>query len=376
MATPAIIKPYFEAQYDHRAFDALLDVDESASLFETLAGYEHLKSGLRDIFMRHGVNDELAVSLLHRHFEMASNEKLVELGPVSSPWPIAAHEESVMGGSVLPHTWRVFENELHPVEFRFVPMLEVPNVRKVQFTQAFFDDFCQYVKSNGLENVVGITQIEHGREASQSDVQLMEVTYGRNSIMVPAIPASEVTGPAFQTVWEFVEKPSPHVDKDGIQSRHNLCFKSQQTDAPADGIQSRHNLCFKSQQTDAPADGIQSRHNLCFKSQQTDAPADGIQSRHNLCFKSQQTDAPADGIQSRHNLCFKSQQTDAPADGIQSRHNLCFKSQQTDAPADGIQSRHNLCFKSQQTDAPADGIQSRHNLCFKSQQAGALVNGI
>ncbi|PWY69053.1 hypothetical protein BO70DRAFT_400113 [Aspergillus heteromorphus CBS 117.55] len=218
MAASAVLQPHHAMQYDHRAFDALMDVDESAQYFESLTGYEHLRSGLRDIFMRHGVNDELAVALLHRHFEMAANEKLVELGPVSSPWPIAAHEDSVVGGHILPHTWRVFENELQ-------------DAQKVQFSLAFFKDFHQYVKKNGLENVIGITHIDHGRDASESDVQLMEITHGRNSIMVPTIPTSELPGPVFQTIWSFVEKRESRSDDNGVQVRHGVCWGGKSTDA-------------------------------------------------------------------------------------------------------------------------------------------------
>ncbi|KAL2697579.1 hypothetical protein AAEP93_011483 [Penicillium crustosum] len=304
MATAAVIKPYREAQYDHRAFDSLLSVEQSATLFHSLAGYEHLRSGLRDIFMRHGVNDELAVALLHRHFEMESNEKLVELGPVSSPWPIPAQDESVLGGDVLPHTWRVFQNELHAVEFRFVPKQEVQNTRKVQFTQAFFQDFCEYVKSNGLENIVGISQIEHGREASQSDVQLMEVTHGRNSIMVPAVDTSEIPGPTFQTVWAFVEKRSPEAEIDGVQVRHNICIDRMPADQAADGIQTHHNICIDRMPADQAADGIQARHVLCIDRKPADQAADGIQARHVICIDRKSADQAADGIQAHHNICI------------------------------------------------------------------------
>ncbi|PYI07461.1 hypothetical protein BO78DRAFT_417586 [Aspergillus sclerotiicarbonarius CBS 121057] len=341
MAATAVLQPYNEAQYDHRAFDSLMDVDESAYYFDSLTGYEHLRSGLRDIFMRHGVSDELAVALLHRHFEMSTNEKLVELGPVSSPWPIAAHEDSVLGGHILPHTWRVFENELHPLEFRFIPQQEFQDARKVQFSQAFFEDFRQYVKANGLENVVGITQLDHGRDADESDVQLMEVTHGRNSIMVPAVPSSDVSGPAFQTIWSFVEKQSSKLDADGIQTRHGLCYKASSTDAANDGIQTRHGLCYKATSTDASNDGIQTRHGLCYKASSTDAANDGIQTRHGLCYKADSTDATTDGIQTRHGLCYKANSND----GIQTNHGLCYKATSTNTTNDGIQTRHGLCYK-------------------------------
>lgn len=88
--------------------------------------------------MRHSVNEDLAIALLHRHFAMSANEKLVELGPVSSPWPVPADEDAVTGGFVLPRTWRLFRNELHPVEFRFVPKDDLKAVKQVQFTVGFF----------------------------------------------------------------------------------------------------------------------------------------------------------------------------------------------------------------------------------------------
>ncbi|PYH35602.1 uncharacterized protein BO87DRAFT_433306 [Aspergillus neoniger CBS 115656] len=396
MAAPAVMQPYHVAQYDHRAFDTLMDVDESAYYFESLTGYEHLRSGLRDIFMRHGVDDKLAVALLHRHFELASNEKLVELGPVSSPWPIASHDDSVLGGSILPHTWRVFENELHPLEFRFVAKHELQDAKQVQFTRAFFEDFRQYVTANGLEGVIGITQINHGDDDGESDVQLMEVTHGRSSVMVPAIPTSEAPGPFFQTVWSFVEKQTSKPDTDGFKARHGICYKAQSTDVSApspadslsDGVQARHGICYKAQSADASApspadslsDGVQTRHGICYKAQSTDSPSpadtlsDGVKARHGICYKANSKEASNNGS------------IDTLKDGIQTRHGICYKAQSADASNngsfntldDGIQTRHGICYKANSKDASnkgsidtlKDGIQTRHGICYKSMPIG------
>lgn len=58
--------------------------------------------------MRRGVENLFGIGLLHRHYDLAPNEKIVELGAVSSP-RIIGDDEEIPGGTVLPHAWRVHE---------------------------------------------------------------------------------------------------------------------------------------------------------------------------------------------------------------------------------------------------------------------------
>ena len=51
----------------------------------------------RELFLKHDVYHDLAVCLIHRHFDMTDNEKLVEYGAVSTPWSYTQADNNMMG---------------------------------------------------------------------------------------------------------------------------------------------------------------------------------------------------------------------------------------------------------------------------------------
>ena len=155
---------------------------------------------LREVFLRHNANETFVLQLLHRHFDMDPNEKLVEYGPVQNPWPVAADQEVVDGGDVLPKSWRMYNNELHPFEFQFMPAAEPREVPV--FTKAFVDDLRAVLKTTGLDKIVGIALADKAAGSKPED--LVEITVGRNSMMVPAgkTPVQGVDG-TVAAAWSF-----------------------------------------------------------------------------------------------------------------------------------------------------------------------------
>ena len=43
-------------------------------------------SDYRSVFQRHGVHQTLGLTVLHRHFDLETGEKLVEFNAVTAPW--------------------------------------------------------------------------------------------------------------------------------------------------------------------------------------------------------------------------------------------------------------------------------------------------
>ena len=153
--------------------------------------------------MRHNANETFVLQLLHRHFDMDPNEKLVEYGPVQNPWPVAADQEFVQGGHVLPKSWRMYNDELHPFEFQFFPATEQP--RTPVFTKAFVNELRDVLLKTGLDNIVGISLTDPAADSKPDD--LVEITIGRNSMMVPAGKApAEGVDSTVAAAWSFSRK--------------------------------------------------------------------------------------------------------------------------------------------------------------------------
>ncbi|KAF5988516.1 hypothetical protein FCOIX_425 [Fusarium coicis] len=363
----AAVQTYTPASYDHRAVDAMTDVDVAAQRLQELNGLDHMKSCIRDVFMKHGVDKVFGVGLLHRHYDVAPNEKIIELGPVSSPW-VVGDDEAITGGSVLPHTWRVFDGELKPTEFKFVPQRELSNVDRPVFPAAFVKELIGVLQETGLDEVLGVSLYEAG----DPDNETMEVTYGRSSIVIPStgLIGSKVIGPqgfdAFQAAWTFSKKEGEDIVAhhgicaamgvdDGVTERHGICAAK-----AGSGIEARHGICAAK----AADDGITARHGICAAKMNDGVKAlhgicaakasEGVNSRHGICAAR----SADDGLKAQHGICAAK----AADDGLKTHHGICA----VKASADGVTSRHGICAAK----AADDGITARHGICAAKADDG------
>ncbi|PNP83729.1 hypothetical protein FNYG_02946 [Fusarium nygamai] len=354
----AAVQTYTPASYDHRAVDAMTDVDVAAQRLQELNGLDHMKSCIRDVFMKHGVDKVFGVGLLHRHYDVAPNEKIVELGPVSSPW-VVGDDEAITGGSVLPHTWRVFDGELKPTEFKFVPQRELSNVDRPVFPAAFVKELIGVLQETGLDEVLGVSLYEAG----DPDNETMEVTYGRSSIVIPStgLIGSKVIGPqgfdAFQAAWTFSKKEGEDIVAhhgicaamgvdDGVTERHGICAAK-----AGRGISARHGICAAKMNDGVKAlhgicaakaeHGFETRHGICAAK-----ASEGVNSRHGICAAK----SANDGLKAHHGICA----VKASADGVTSRHGICAAKAD-----DGFTARHGICA----VKAPEEGLKARHGIC-------------
>ncbi|KAF5593539.1 uncharacterized protein FSUBG_9774 [Fusarium subglutinans] len=363
----AAVQTYTPASYDHRAVDAMTDVDVAALRLQELNGLDHMKSCIRDVFMKHGVDKVFGVGLLHRHYDVAPNEKIIELGPVSSPW-VVGDDEVITGGAVLPHTWRVFDGELKPTEFKFVPQRELSNVDRPVFPAAFVKELIGVLQETGLDEVLGVSLYEAG----DPDNETMEVTYGRSSIVIPStgLIGSKVIGPqgfdAFQAAWTFSKKEGEDIVAhhgicaamgvdDGVTARHGICAAK----AADEGVTARHGICAAKMNDGVKAlhgicaakaeNGFEARHGICAAK----ASTDGVTSRHGICAAK----VADDGMKARHGICAVKAD-----DGFTARHGICAAK----ASKDGINARHGICAAK----AAEDGMTARHGICAAKAAEG------
>ncbi|KAF4502843.1 hypothetical protein FAGAP_928 [Fusarium agapanthi] len=331
----AAVQTYTPASYDHRAVDAMADVDVAALRLQELNGFDHMKSCIRDVFMKHDVDKVFGVGLLHRHYDVAPNEKIIELGPVSSPW-VVGDDEVITGGAVLPHTWRVFNGELKPTEFKFVPQRELSNVDRPVFPAAFVKELIGVLQETRLDEVLGVSLYE----ADDPDNETMEVTYGRSSIVIPStgLIGSKVIGPqgfdAFQAAWTFSKK-----EGEDVVAHHGICAAKIN-----DGVKALHGICAAKVD-----DSFTARHGICAAK----ASEDGINARHGICAAK----AAEDGMTARHGICAAK-----AAEGIKAYHGICAAR----TAQDGIKARHGICAAK----VADERMTARHGIC-----AARLANG-
>ena len=193
------------------------------------------------------MNEKFELALLHRHYNISPNEKVVELGPVSSPWDVADRGEEIPGGSVLPRSWRVYDGELKPLEFKFIPKRDMATQQQTTFPKAFVKELIQLLFEAGLDDILGIQLIDKERE--KSEVELMEVTYGRSSLMIPAVPREDLLTEAFAASWCFVPTQAD------VHTRHGICAVAPNEE----GVVTKHGICAV-----APnEEGVVIKHGIC-----------------------------------------------------------------------------------------------------------------
>ena len=72
--------------YSSSTFNTAADINPQLKAFEGRKGESFIYETLRPLFHKYGLEEVFGVGLLHRHFSVASDEKLVENGNVTSPW--------------------------------------------------------------------------------------------------------------------------------------------------------------------------------------------------------------------------------------------------------------------------------------------------
>jgi hypothetical protein len=152
------------------------------------------------LFLRHGVQRKLGVMVLHKHFDMTPDEKLVEFGSVTTPWalPGGVDAHQVFGGKVVPRSWTFSDGHLYPIEFGFNPP-GIENFPHLEFEEEFVRELYDLFRQLEIDDVIGLTVLDN----EIHDVPYgVEKTVGRVSITLPSIPETQPID-AIESVWTF-----------------------------------------------------------------------------------------------------------------------------------------------------------------------------
>ncbi|GAM86189.1 hypothetical protein ANO11243_042010 [Dothideomycetidae sp. 11243] len=105
-----------------QVYAGLPSLHDAVGRFDAGTGQQVLENAIRSLFERNPhMAAKFGVGLLHRHFDMADDEILVEHGSTSVPWNMPSNPDDYMGGRILPRSWCFSpeNNGLEPYEYEF-----------------------------------------------------------------------------------------------------------------------------------------------------------------------------------------------------------------------------------------------------------------
>ncbi|EER24714.1 hypothetical protein D8B26_006899 [Coccidioides posadasii str. Silveira] len=182
------------ASYIPEAYESLPSLREAANLFKETQAKELLLGPIRELFLDSGIHEQYGVSLLHKHFPIETNQRLVDCRNISTPWTVENSNNSVVSkyeGFIIPRTFRFFNGILAPFEFDFSPCSSHGDPDR-----ELFDRISALLHQHGLENVLGV------RSLDRYDPDLsVEITEGKTNIMIPrgSVKDSEL----IEALWVF-----------------------------------------------------------------------------------------------------------------------------------------------------------------------------
>lgn len=126
--------------YDPDSFNALPELASAGARFKAVGAEALVGSDFRDLFIEHKMDRTYGLILLHRHFDLSNDERLVEYRGTSVPWQ---HDE--LYKQVVPSTWLIcHDGAIRPYEFIYAPQNKAENVdpdpkspEKARFLQEF-----------------------------------------------------------------------------------------------------------------------------------------------------------------------------------------------------------------------------------------------
>jgi hypothetical protein len=190
-------------EYNPKHYDTLPPVLQAGRNAEPSGAIEALESAIGNIFIKHGVEKELGIILLHNHFDLSPTEILVQFGNSAVPWQTSRNPNLT---NVVPAAWRFVENGLAPYEFAYSnPNGPSPTpVLAIEKHGPFLADLLAVLKERKLTDVLGLVVLE---DKDITSPPLVEIESGRSTIALDVdINPQPETDAWIHVVWQFGSK--------------------------------------------------------------------------------------------------------------------------------------------------------------------------
>jgi len=178
-------------EYNHDVFHGLRDPGQATTDFtseEIKEKFMQPDSEMTKLFIDHNVGTDISIELLHRHFEVPKDKRLVRVSRVVTPWSESLFKsvsEQPGIGQLLPGSVVVHNGLYYPHEFRYLTKAEVDaenqssggKGRIAQHT-AFLETFARFVQEKGIAHIIGLRFVsaEEQQRARDPTIHDYEVT--------------------------------------------------------------------------------------------------------------------------------------------------------------------------------------------------------
>jgi hypothetical protein len=191
----------FEEYSAERHYNTLQDLSEAHDEFAARNVQNTVDSQIARLFVEHGVQSQLGLTLLHKHFPVHSGEKIVNYGAVACPWDTNTMTPEV-SRDIRPSSWRFTERTaLAPYEFEYIMAPSHENILQEEELQAFLGKLGIFLDQENLIHLLGV-QVLDTVEGEPG----LEFTADRANITLPL----KVSGPdgddGVDALWVFGEE--------------------------------------------------------------------------------------------------------------------------------------------------------------------------
>lgn len=190
-------------EYNPKHYNTLPPVLQAGRNAESSGAINALESVIGNVFVKHGVDKELGIILLHNHFDLSPTEILVQFGNSAVPWQTTRNPDLT---NVVPAAWRFVEEGLVPYEFTYSnPDGPRPTpALTVEKHGAFLAELLAMLKEHKLTDVLGIVVLE---DKDINSPPLVEIESGRSTIAVDVdVNPQPETDAWIHVVWQFGTK--------------------------------------------------------------------------------------------------------------------------------------------------------------------------
>ncbi|KAL3469849.1 hypothetical protein BJX99DRAFT_264771 [Aspergillus californicus] len=187
--------------YQHQHYDTIPDIMDAGRDVQRSGTLDTLDATIGQLFIKHGLERELGLILLHNYFPLNEAERLVQFGNAAIPWDTTSAGSEL--GNIITSSWRFVSDGLAPYEFRYSNPTRGPLFKlSLEKHEAFLDELRAALTKANLIDILGLCTLD---EQDINAPPTIEFTSGRANITLDVDidwdPSEE--GGYIEAIWQF-----------------------------------------------------------------------------------------------------------------------------------------------------------------------------
>ena len=193
---------------DLNRYNVLPEVEAASDALDANVGFKSFLREFSDLAFRHGVNDDVAAFLLHAHFTLRDDERIVEEAILDEGGPAyAAGPKVVDETSASPMRWYLRDtagmHSFRPIEYSTDHGVR-DGLLRVRGNIAFISAYADLLKRYGLDGLVGLALTSRETLPSPPGTSYREVTDVEARVSILRVVEVDAPSPAplIATTWQ------------------------------------------------------------------------------------------------------------------------------------------------------------------------------